>query len=74
MFKRFIEVFICGPIFIIGILLNIIIVASTLIWGPIYYIFTGNDPLQEEISLYFCKLAGDINDFILKHFNQQFEL
>ena len=57
MFKRFIEVFVCGPIFIIGILLNIIIVASTLIWGPIYYIFTGNDPLQEEISLYFCKLA-----------------
>ena len=69
MFKRFIEVFVCGPIFIIGILLNIIIVASTLIWGPIYYIFTGNDPLQEEISLYFCKLARDISDFILKHFN-----
>ena len=70
MFKRFIEVFLCGPIFIICTMLNVVFFVSAIIlWGPIYYIFTGKDPLQEEISLYFCKLARDISDFILKHFN-----
>ena len=68
MFKRFIEVFICGPIFIIGILLNIIFVVSVIIWGPIYYIITGKDPLEEENVLFFYSAADKISFFILKRF------
>lgn len=68
MFKRFIEVFICGPIFIIGILLNIIFVALAIVWGPIYYIITGKDPLEEETVLLFYSVADKITSFILKHF------
>ena len=70
MFKRFIEVFICGPIFIIGILLNIIFVVSAIIWGPIYYIITGKDPLEEENALFFYSVADKITFFILKRFSK----
>lgn len=64
MFKRFIEVFICCPIFIICIILNIAFVISALLWGPIYYIITGNDPLCEDISLFFFNVGENITDFI----------
>jgi len=68
MFKRFVEVFICGPIFIIGILLNIIFVITAIIWGPIYYIITGKDPLEEENVFFFYSVADKITFFILKRF------
>ena len=64
MFKRFIEVFICIPIFIICILLNIVFVASSILWGPIYYIITGNDPLCEDIIVFFYNVGENITDFI----------
>ena len=51
MFKRFVEVFICGPILIMFTIFNIIFVISAAIWGPIYYIFTGSDPLKDELGL-----------------------
>lgn len=66
MFKRFVEVFICIPIFIICLLLNIAFVASSILWGPIYYIITGNDPLREDISLFFFNVGINITDFIYR--------
>lgn len=66
MFKRFIEVFICGPIFIICLLLNIAFVVSSILWGPIYYIITGDDPICEDIMEFFFNVGINITDFIYK--------
>lgn len=48
--KRCGVIFICGPIFIIGCLLNMILWATCIVWGPILYIITGIDPMNIEIS------------------------
>lgn len=66
MFKRFIEVFICIPIFIICLLLNIAFVISSILWGPIYYIITGNDPIREDIMEFFFNVGINITDFIYR--------
>jgi hypothetical protein len=45
-------------------MLNIAFVISSLLWGPIYYIITGNDPLCEDISSFFFNVGENITDFI----------
>lgn len=66
MFKRFVEVFICSPIFIICIIFNIIFVVSAAIWGPIYYVFTGSDPLKEDLVFFWYKIGDNLVHYILK--------
>ena len=44
--KRAGVIFILGPAFIFCIILNLIMWSLVIIWGPIYYIVTGNDPLE----------------------------
>lgn len=66
MFKRFIEVFICGPLFLIFIIINIIFVVSSVVWGPIYYIITGDDPLKEDLVFFWYKQGDDLIHYILK--------
>ena len=43
--KRIGVVIIFGPIFVILSLLNVAVWFSVFLWGPIYYIITGNDPM-----------------------------
>lgn len=50
--KRCGIVFILGPIFIIFLTLNILIFFTIIVWGPIYYIITGNDPFSIESFLF----------------------
>jgi hypothetical protein len=66
MFKRFIEVFVCGPIFLLAILLNTVLVVTCIIWGPIYYIITGNDPMSEDTINFFFDKADKIKRFIIR--------
>lgn len=63
--KRCGVIFICGPMFIIGCLFNIILWFTCIIWGPIYYIITGNDPVNVDILLDF---ASDFKDWYLEKF------
>ena len=69
-FKRIGVVFFCGPVFIIGFLLHIILVFTAIIWGPIYYIITGNDPIGDDWS-YPLDLSEKIIDWYLNHFNPE---
>lgn len=66
MFKRFVEVFICAPIFIICIIFNIIFVVSAIIWGPIYYVITGADPLTEDLTFFWYEKGDKLVHYILK--------
>lgn len=65
MFKRFVKVYIIGPIFIIAIILNILFWLTFIIWVPIYYVITGKDPMQEDILGIFLHIADKIEHFIL---------
>lgn len=69
-FKRAGVVFFCGPVFIIGWLLHIILIFSVIIWGPIFYIITGDDPMDDDCS-YPLNLAGKIVDWYFDHFNPE---
>ena len=55
--KRTGVIFILGPIWITFMLLQMVIVVLTPAWGIFYYIFTGNDPIEEDIFIFF-----DISD------------
>ena len=68
-FKRIGVVFFCGPVFIIGFLLHIILVFTAIIWGPIYYIITGNDPIDDRS--YPLDLSEKIIDWYFNHFNPE---
>ena len=50
--KRCGVVFILGPVFVILFALNMLMFFTTIVWGPIYYIITGNDPLTTEEILF----------------------
>jgi hypothetical protein len=43
--KRIGVVFIFGPIFVILCLIIVVVWFSVFLWGPIYYIITGKDPM-----------------------------
>lgn len=62
--KRCGVVFILGPIIIISLVLNTVIIALIIFWGPIYYIITGNNPLDVE-PLFFL---NGIRDWYLEKF------
>ena len=64
MFKRFLIVFAWGPMFILFLSINILLVGTSIIWGPIYYIITGNDPINEEIVSFFPDKAFEIKERI----------
>ena len=69
-FNRIGVVFFCGPVFIIGFLLHIILVFTAIIWGPIYYIITGNDPIDSDWS-YPLDLLEKIIDWYFNHFDPE---
>lgn len=50
--KRCGVIFIFLPLFICLLFINMIIWLSVFIWGPFYYIITGNDPLSLEFESY----------------------
>ena len=64
MFKRFLEVFFIWPIILILLILNILLILTAFVWGPIYYIFTGNDPLSEDL------MGFNIISFFYNKFNK----
>lgn len=69
-FKRIGVVFFCGPIFISGIILHIVLIVTVIIWGPIYYIITGNDPIDIN-CLYPLDLSEKIIDWYFNHFDPE---
>jgi hypothetical protein len=69
-FKRIGVVFFCGPVFIIGIILHIVLIFTVIIWGPIYYIITGNDPIAVDGS-YPLDLSEKIIDWYFNHFDPE---
>ena len=69
-FNRIGVVFFCGPVFIIGIILHLILIFTVIIWGPIYYIITGNDPIDSDWS-YPLDLSEKIIDWYFNHFDPE---
>ena len=69
-FKRVGVVFFCGPVFIIGLLSHIFLVLTAIIWGPIYYIITGNDPIDVD-GTYPLDLSEKIIDWYFIYFNPE---
>lgn len=69
-FNRIGVVFFCGPVFIIGIILHVILIFTVIIWGPIYYIITGNDPIDSDWS-YPLDLSEKIIDWYFNHFDPE---
>lgn len=69
-FKRTGVVFFCGPVFIIGIILHLVLIVTVIIWGPIYYIITGNDPIDVD-GTYPLDLSEKIIDWYFNHFDPE---
>ena len=69
-FKRIGVVFFCGPVFIIGIILHLVLIVTVIIWGPIYYIITGNDPIDVDRT-YPLDLSEKIIDWYFDHFDPE---
>jgi hypothetical protein len=38
------------------------------VWGPIYYIITGLDPLEQDIIFFFTDIASDFYDWYIDKF------
>lgn len=57
--KRCGIVFILGPVFMFCLLINLILWFTCIIWGPIYYIITGNDPINFDTFLDFANYFKD---------------
>ena len=70
-FKRIGVVFFCGPVFIIGLVLHVILIFIAIIWGPIYYIITGKDPIDDDEWTFPLHLSEKIIDWYYKHFNPE---
>jgi hypothetical protein len=69
-FKRAGVVFFCGPVFMIGLSLHIFLVLTAIIWCPIYYIITGDIPIDGDKS-YPLDLSKKIIDWYFNHFNPE---
>lgn len=69
MIRRLFAVLGVLPTMTLGIILNIVWVITSVIWGPIYYIITGEDPITEERFTLFIDISTKISDWILKKFN-----
>ena len=70
-FNRIGVVFFCGPVFIIGFVLHMILILTAVIWGPIYYIITGNDLTDADDWSYPLDLSEKIIDWYLNNFNPE---
>ena len=70
-FKRTGVVFFCGPVFIIGLLLHIFLVLTAIIWGPIYYIITGNDITDMDDWTFPMRISEKIIDRYFNNFNPE---
>ena len=66
MIRRFGVIFILYPIFILCYILHILFVMTCAIWGPIYYIITGLDPLEQDIIFFFINVASDFYDWYIE--------
>jgi len=66
MIRRFGIIFILYPILILCYILHILFVITCAIWGPIYYIITGLDPLEQEIIFFFVNVASDFYNWYIE--------
>lgn len=67
--KRCGVIFIVGPVFIIGLLLNLFMWSTCIIWGPIYYIITGRDPIDDVFNRFPVEYSFKFTDWYFKKFN-----
>lgn len=68
MIRRFGVVFILYPIFILCYLLHFVFIVTCAIWGPIYYIITGLDPLEQDTIFFFVYLSEKFWDWYIEKF------
>ena len=67
--KRLGVVFILYPILILCLVLHVLFILTCVIWGPIYYIITGEDPTDDEdLTIFFITLGESINDWFRTKF------
>ena len=64
--KRAGVIFILGPIFILSLLLNVLMILTIIVWGPIYYIICGEDPTSIENPI--IDICEKFCDWYLKNF------
>lgn len=69
MIKRAGLVFIVYPIWILLFLFHLIFAMTGIIWGPIYYIITGKDPMDEDSIYCFLDIGEEFYDWYIDKFN-----
>lgn len=69
MIKRAGLVFIVYPIWILLLLFHIILAVTCIIWGPIYYIITGKDPIEEDLVDRFLCIGEDFYNWYIDKFD-----
>lgn len=67
--KRLGLVTIIVPFFVLCLVLNIVYIVLSLIWGPIYYIITGNDPWNNENMAFLFIIGESAIEWYMKKFN-----
>ena len=67
--KRLGLVTIVVPFFVLCLVLNIVYIVLSLIWGPIYYIITGNDPWNNEDMPFLFIIGESAIEWYMKKFN-----
>ena len=66
--KRIGVIFILGPVLLISFIAHLIMWISVPIWGSIYYIITGKDPVSESNETLFLDMGTSFADWYLKRF------
>ena len=62
-FKRFLFVIATFCSIIFGVIGTLFILTTTPIWGFIYYIITGNDPINEDFEFFCWEYAIEFSDW-----------
>lgn len=57
------------PFFILCLLLNIVLILSSPIWGSVYYIITGNDPWDDENMTFLVDIGINAVEWYMEKFN-----
>lgn len=57
------------PFFILCLVLNIVLVLLSPIWGSVYYIITGNDPWEDENLTFLFDIGESAVEWYMKKFN-----
>ena len=68
MIKRAGVIFILYPVWILCIILHVVFIVTSVIWGPIYYIITGLDPMEDNITFFFIMFAESFHDWYMNKF------